>query len=125
MHHVRAAAAPLALKLKWTTLFSYRFFAGKHINLLELESLISLQGRMTRAGIRGKRLLVLLDSRGLGRALVSRLLRCTGIGMGVYLGKPSGCPFTERWKASLPRLPCVPTAALASAPPSLGAGSAL
>ena len=32
MHDVRAAAAPFALRLKWTTLFSFRFFAGKHIN---------------------------------------------------------------------------------------------
>ena len=35
VHDVRAAAAPLALRLKWTTLFSKRFFTGKHINLLE------------------------------------------------------------------------------------------
>ena len=63
MHDVRAAAAPLALKLKWTTLFSHRFLAGKHINLLELESLISFLRRITRAGIRAKRLQVLVDSR--------------------------------------------------------------
>ena len=63
MHDVRAIAAPLALKLKWTTLFSHRFLAGKHINLLELESLIGLLRRITRAGIRAKRLLVLVDSR--------------------------------------------------------------
>ena len=48
MHDVRAAAAPLALQLKWITFFSNRFFAGKHINLLQLESLIS------RSGIREK-----------------------------------------------------------------------
>ena len=52
MHGVRAVAAPLVLKLKWTTLFSYRLSAGKQINLLELESLISLLRRSTRAGIR-------------------------------------------------------------------------
>ena len=39
MHDVRAAGAPLALRLMWTTLFSYRFFAGKQINRVELESL--------------------------------------------------------------------------------------
>ena len=66
MHDVRAAASPLALKLKWTTLFSHRFLAGKHVNLLELESLIGLLRRITRAGIRAKRLLVLEDSRGCG-----------------------------------------------------------
>ena len=53
----------LLLKLKWTTLFSYRLFEGKHVNLLELESLISLLRRVTRGGVRGRRLLVLLDSR--------------------------------------------------------------
>ena len=40
MHDVGAAAAPLALELNWATKFSYRFFEGKHVNLLELESLI-------------------------------------------------------------------------------------
>ena len=45
MHDVRAAAAPLAL------------------NLLELESLVSLLRRITRAGMKGKRLLALVDSR--------------------------------------------------------------
>ena len=58
-HDVRA---PLALKLKWTTLFSCSFFAGKHINLLEPESLVSLLRRLTREGIRAKRLFVLVDS---------------------------------------------------------------
>ena len=42
VHDGRASAAPLALKLHRATMCSYRFFAGKHINLLELESLISL-----------------------------------------------------------------------------------
>ena len=63
MHDVRAAAAPLALMLKWTTLFSHRFFAGKHVHLLELASLIGLLRRITREGIRTQRLLVLVDSR--------------------------------------------------------------
>ena len=63
MHGVRAAAGPRALKLKWTTLFSYRFLAGKHTNLLELESLISLLRRITREAIRAHRPLVLVDSR--------------------------------------------------------------
>ena len=51
MHDVRVAASPLALRLKWTTLFSYSFFADKHINLLELESWISLLRRVTREGV--------------------------------------------------------------------------
>ena len=63
MHDVRAAAASLALRLKWNTLFSIRFFAGKIINLLDLESLINLLRRIEREGIRAKRLLVLVDSR--------------------------------------------------------------
>ena len=51
MRDARAVAAPLALKLNWTTLFSYLFFAGKHINLLELESVIRLSRRVTREGV--------------------------------------------------------------------------
>ena len=51
MHDVRAAAAPLAQRLKWTTLFSYRVFASKHINLLELKSRISLLRRIAREGM--------------------------------------------------------------------------
>ena len=45
----RAAAAPLALELDWPTMFSYRFFQGKHLNLLELGSLISLLSTGTAA----------------------------------------------------------------------------
>ena len=59
----RAAAAPLALQLNRTALFSCRFFGRKYINLLELESLISLLKRVTREGMCGKRLVVPLDSR--------------------------------------------------------------
>ena len=44
-------------------MFSYRSFKGKHINLLELESLISLLRRATREGIHARRLLILEDSR--------------------------------------------------------------
>ena len=64
MHDGRAAAAPLAMKFSWTTMFSYRFSkGGKHINRLELESLISLLSRITREGTGARRLLVLVDSR--------------------------------------------------------------
>ena len=59
MRDGRAAAAPLALQLNWPTLFSYRFLGGKHINLLESESLISLLGRVTLEGVCGKRFMVL------------------------------------------------------------------
>ena len=62
MHDGRGATAPLVLRLNWATLFSYRSSGGKHINLLELESLISLLGRVTREGIRARRLLVLVDT---------------------------------------------------------------
>ena len=117
---VRGAAAPLALKLKWTTLFSYLFLAGKHINLLKLESLISLHRRRTRAEIRAKRLLVLVDSSVvLGSrvkwplelaknyclasetvVLVPRFRHRTGIGVEPYLGKSSRSPFAEQAEAS-------------------------
>ena len=79
MHDARAAAAPLALRLNWATWFSNRFFGGKHINLLELESLTSLLRRVSREGIRARRLLVLVDSRVVleavskGRVWVTRL----------------------------------------------------
>ena len=59
----RAAAAPLVLKMNWATLFSCRFFEGKHINVLELESLISLLRRAAHDGFRARRLLVFVDSR--------------------------------------------------------------
>ena len=52
MHDGRAAAAPLVLGLNCATMFSYRFFEGKHLHLLELESLISLLRRVTREGCR-------------------------------------------------------------------------
>ena len=54
MYGVRAAAAPPAMELNWTTMFSYRFIKGKHI---------SLRRRITRQGTRRRRLLVLVDSR--------------------------------------------------------------
>ena len=44
-------------------MFSYRSSKGKHINLLELERLSSLLRRVTREGVRARRLLVLVDSR--------------------------------------------------------------
>ena len=37
VHDGRAAGALLALQLTWATVFSYVFFQGKHINLMELE----------------------------------------------------------------------------------------
>ena len=64
MNDGRAAAAPLALEVDWDSLFSHLFFfKGKHINHLELESLISLLRRVTREGTRAQRLLVLVESR--------------------------------------------------------------
>ena len=62
MRDARAAAAPFAMTLSWTALFSYRIVRGKHINLLELESLISLLRRIRREGTRTRRILVLVDS---------------------------------------------------------------
>ena len=58
MHDGRAtAAAPLALELHWATMCSYRFFRGDHINIVELESLISLLRRVTREGAHALELL--------------------------------------------------------------------
>ena len=51
MRDGRAAAAPLALPLNCSTLFSCRVLGSKHINLLELDSLISLLKRVTREGM--------------------------------------------------------------------------
>ena len=42
MHDGRAAAAPIAMKLSWTNAVLLPNLQGKHINLLELKSLISL-----------------------------------------------------------------------------------
>ena len=63
MHDGRAVAAPIASKLNGTTMFYCRFFKGKHINFLELESLISLHRRVTLESVRARQLLVLVDSR--------------------------------------------------------------
>ena len=40
-----------ALELDWVTMFSNWFCSGKHISILELESLISLLSRVTREGV--------------------------------------------------------------------------
>ena len=42
MRDGHAAAAPIDMKLRWTTMFSHRFSNYKHVNLLELGSLIRL-----------------------------------------------------------------------------------
>ena len=63
MHDVLAAAAPLALKLKWPTLFSYCFFACKHINLLGLESTaLGIGGFARGLGIRLRRTVDLIKN---------------------------------------------------------------
>ena len=48
VHDGHAAAAPLAL---WATMFSHRFSEAIQINLLELESLISVLRRVAREGV--------------------------------------------------------------------------
>ena len=78
MHDMRAAAAPLALKVNWSTLFSYCFFTGgKHTNLLELGSLISVLRRIAREGIRARRLLVLVGWRVVLRDRHKRTIELT------------------------------------------------
>ena len=68
MHDGRAAAAPIAMKLNWTTTLSHS--KGKHINLLELESLISLLSRVTREGVQST---AALGSCGFAHGFGSRL----------------------------------------------------
>ena len=120
VHDVRAAAATLALKLKWVTLVSYRF-------------------RITRAGIREKRLLVLVDSRvvlgtsqkdGRARENVISCFENKGFGLASDIAlelvwvptwaNPADAPSRnkpiESLHASLPELLFTPTAVLATAP---------
>ena len=131
MHDVRAAAAPLALKLKWTTLFSCRFFAGKHKNPLELESLISLLRRSTRHNgswylwIRAWSLGAISKGRSSSRKIhfLRRKLGfwCLAYDTALELVwvliwvNPAIAP-GESWYASLPKIPSTPTTVLASAP---------
>ena len=110
-----AAVAPLALKLD-------QFFAGKHINLQELESLISLLRRITREGIRARWFFVLVDSRVV---LGSRLKETIELTKNQFLASkkglvnPADAPPRSKpiksWFASLPKLPPTPTAVFASA----------
>ena len=67
----------LAMKLSWTALFSYRFVRSKHINLLELASVIGLLRRITREGIRTRRILVLVDSRVVLGSCLERTIMLT------------------------------------------------
>ena len=75
----------------------FSFLEGKHINLLELESLISLLKRVTREGVQARRLLVLVDSRVVFGAVskvrsssrkINFLLRKLGLGASLV---------TSRW----------------------------
>ena len=123
----------LLLKLNWTTLFSVQFFAGKHINLLELESVISLFRRITRKAA--------LGTCGLARGLASCLKVTIGLTKSQLLASKTGvfgvslmtlhwswygCTWAnpadapsrgkpiESWYASLPKLPSTPTGLFAS-----------
>ena len=115
------------------------FFEGKHINLLELESLISFLERITSEGIRARRLLVVVDSRVVlgavskGRSSsreINFLLRklgfwCLAHDIALELvwvptwANPADAPSRskpiEGWYASLSKLPPPPTAVFASA----------
>ena len=118
----------------------YRFLAGKHINLLELGSLISLLRRITRAGIWEK---TALGACGVARGLGSRLKRTVELTKIQFLASktgfwclaydialelvwvptwanpadaPSRSNLIESWYGSLRRCPSTPTAVLASAP---------
>ena len=60
MHDGRATAAPLLCSCVGPRCFHTFFLGGKHMNLPEQESLISLFGRVMREGIYGKRPMVLV-----------------------------------------------------------------
>ena len=59
----RASAFFTTVELPWEEFFSYRFRTPRHINVLELEALISLVQRLVDRGAAPVRLLVLVDSR--------------------------------------------------------------
>ena len=59
----RAAVAALVVDLPWVESFSYRLQHPQHINLLELEALISLIRVPVDRGLGNRRVLCLVDSR--------------------------------------------------------------
>ena len=59
----RVAVAGLVVDLPWVESFSYRFQYPQHINLLELEALISLTRGLVDRGLGSRRVLCLVDSR--------------------------------------------------------------
>ena len=59
----RAAVAGLVVDLPWVGSFSYRFRHPQHINLLELEALISLIRGSVDRGVGHRRVLCLVDRR--------------------------------------------------------------
>ena len=58
----RAAVAALVVDLQWVESFSYRFQHPQHINLLELEALISLIRVQVDRGLGNRRVLCLLSA---------------------------------------------------------------
>ena len=59
----RATVARLVVDLPWVESFSYPFRYPQHINLLELEALISLIRGLVDRGLGNRRVLCLVDSR--------------------------------------------------------------
>ena len=59
----RAAVARLVVDLPWVESFAHRFRHPQHINLLELEALISLIRGLVDRGLGNRRVLCLVDSR--------------------------------------------------------------
>jgi len=69
----RSSAFALTAHLHWRVMFGYPFKKENHINVLELEALASLTRRLVKEGLRGQRVLVLLDSRvAVGAAATGR-----------------------------------------------------
>ena len=99
MHDGRAAAAPLAMKSNWTTMFSYRFSQGQAHEPPGTGELDQLLRRITREGVRARRLLVPVDSRVVSSAVSKR--RSSSRKVNFLLRKLgfSGCvlPVTLRW----------------------------
>jgi len=129
LRDARAFAAPLACRLDWKILYGYRFKYRKHINLLELEALLTLMKHLVNRGIRDARVLVLVDSRVLlgalakgrsssrrinhvlkkisGRSLLSGIVfECVWIPTWANAADaPSRFTDLQSWRAKLPRLP--------------------
>ena len=142
----RTAVGWSALSLPWEPFFSCAFKAHKHINLLEIESALSLLRHLASEGQRNRRVLALTDSRVALGALskgrsssrrikyllkkVAALCLCYGFQFDVVwvptwsnpADAPSRVQLLSAWRNALPKLP--PSTARQAAVASCGTNSA-